>query len=74
MHVYAGVFLRDFEGLQSCNQITGFYKYVLWFGVWGFFIIFTFASTSLVVCHNSVEDPVGFSSVEDPVLSLAEMH
>lgn len=22
------------------------------------------------MCHNSVEDPVGFSSVEDPVLSF----
>lgn len=72
MHVYAGVFLRDFEGLQSCSQITVFYKCVVWFGVYlvGFFI-FTFAPSSLGARHNSVENPVGFNCAN---CHLTKMH
>lgn len=56
--VCGGVLLRDLGGVQGCNQTTKFSILCdLGFGV---FFLFAFASGSLV-CHNSVEDPVGFN-------------
>lgn len=60
MDVYTGVLLQDLRGLQDCNQTTKFSINIFSDLELGIFL-FAFASSSLVVCHNSVEDPVGFN-------------
>ena len=70
MDVYTGVLLQDLGDLQGCNETTKFSINIFFDLGLGFFL-FAFASSSLVVCHNSVEDPVGFNCAK---CHLTKMH
>lgn len=52
-----------FKTLEVCRAVTTKFSINIFadLGLLFFLFLFAFASGSLAVCHNSVEDPVGFN-------------